>query len=147
MRFATKFDTWLVVCLVAGLGGSLVPALRGIPSHWVLAPIGLIWGYLLLATLPQYYEVRPEGLFIRQGILTKVLIPYEELTEVRASSDSRSAGVYSTDRVMVATKKPKTYVIAPVEQDRFFEEVARRAPQLERRAGGLALPFAMFTNL
>jgi hypothetical protein len=128
MRFATKFDAWIVAGILAGVVvGLILPTYNWATRHGGSLPWPLLLWLLLAYVL--------------------VLIPYDCLTEIRTTTDTRSAGVFSTDRVIVATKEPKTYIIAPAEQERFFDEVARRAPHLERRAGGLALPFSMFSSL
>ncbi|SPE29192.1 exported hypothetical protein [Candidatus Sulfopaludibacter sp. SbA3] len=142
MRFSTKFDLWLMVVLVAAAFVSLAWPLIG-PHHatiprWVLPLPWLLWAYVLLATLPQYYEVRPEGLFIRQGV-RKALIPYDSLVEVQPQTDSRGAGVYSLERIQVVTREQGTFIIAPRDQGGFLEELARRTPLLERKGFGLGV--------
>jgi len=94
----------------------------------------------LAAMLPQYYELRPDGLFIRQGWRRKV-IPYAALVAVRPATDGRSAAVLSMDRVQVLTQDAGRWIIAPREQQRFFDQFAGFAPQLQRQGAGLALPF------
>jgi len=149
VRFATKFDRWLVILLVLAATMSCVIPLtlyffgNGIPLAPVFLPL-MIWAAVLAGTLPQYYELREDGLFLRQG-WRKTLIPYAQLTELQPMSDSRSAGVFSTDRVLVITQQRKRFIIAPAEQQRFMEEVAKRTPQLERKSFGLALLFSMPT--
>lgn len=140
MRFETRFDRWLVVLLILGaiVSGAVLPAIRFLAadayraSHWLsFAPL-VIWIVVLASTLPQYYEVRDDGLFIRQG-WRKSLIPYASLEEVQAVSDARSAGVFSTYRILVVTRK-RNFVIAVAEEERFLAELFDRSPQLKRRA-------------
>lgn len=139
MRFQTKFDTWLVIALAIGMVASLgLPWIAPRAPRWVLPLPWALWAYVLLATLPQYYEVRPEGLFIRQGV-RKVLIPYDGLVELTPQTDSSSAGVYSLDRVQVVTQDKGTWVIAPRDQEQFFEAISMRAPQLARKGFGLGV--------
>jgi len=57
-------------------------------------------------------------------------------------SDSRSAGVFSTQRLLVATSEGKRFIIAVAEEERFLAEIARRCPLLEHQPFGLGLPFA-----
>jgi hypothetical protein len=52
----------------------------------------VIWPFVLVNMLPQYYEVRADGLFIRQG-WRKVLVPYAYLAELQSTTDARSARV------------------------------------------------------
>ena len=143
MRFETKFDLWIVAAMIAGAAVSLgVPLAVG---AWRVAPWAavlpwIIWVVVLPCVLPQYYELRQDALFIRQG-WRKIVIPYAFLVALQAVSDSRSAGVFSTDRVIVTTREGKTYVIAPAKQEEFLDEVASRTG-LKRRGSGLALPLS-----
>ncbi|MBZ5578129.1 MAG: PH domain-containing protein [Acidobacteriia bacterium] len=151
MRFSTKFDRWLVALLIVAAAVSLGGPTAGWLAHQsppfpVLLFAWVIWIGVLLATLPQYYEVRDDGLFIRQG-WRKALIPYASLVELQPNTDSRSAGVFSTDRLLVVTNKPRTFVIALADQEGFVNQVALKAPHLERKGFGLGLPFSSTTGL
>ena len=149
MRFETRFDGWLVIVLVmaAIVTGVAFPAIRVLApgSHagplWVAFVPLLIWLIVLPSMLPQFYEVREYGLFLRQG-WRKSLIPYEALIEIQRMSDSRSAGVFSTQRILLVNRDGKRFVIAVAEEESFLIEVGKRCPQLERKAFGLGMPFA-----
>jgi hypothetical protein len=144
VRFATKFDWWIVAAMLAGGLASLVlpwVSLGGGPLYhpapdWVRLLPWVICPAVLLATLPQYYDVRAEGLFIRQG-WRKVLIAYADLAEVEATTDTRSAGVFSMDRMLVVTRGGKSWNIAPADQEGFLAAVGTRCPHLERKGSGL----------
>lgn len=149
MRFATRYDPWLdVLLVVTGLlvGGGL-PFLRFYAPGDHPAPVWLvilpwfIWGVALAATLPQYYEVRPDGLFIRQG-WHRFLIAYASVTELQSVSSAMSAPVLSTQRLLIVTNEGRRILIAVADEARFLDEVAHRASQLERRPYGLGLPLA-----
>ncbi len=137
MRFATRFDRWLVALSGCCLSAWPPPQVRssadrdaGSPSGSRLATVFLpwvIWAIVLPCMLPQYYEVRESGLFIRQG-WRKILIPYGSLSELRSVSDSRSAAVFSTQRILVGTAEGKRYIIAVAEEERFRTEVYKRLP-------------------
>jgi hypothetical protein len=99
------------------------------------------WGIVLSCMLPQYYEVLESGLFLRQG-WRKSLIPYASLVELQPMSDSRSSGVFSTQRILVVTREGKRFLIAVAEEERFLAEVSKRCPQLERRDFGWGIPLA-----
>lgn len=107
MRFETKFDRWLVIVLVIAACASftlpaslLRPGPHPTPQIVAGCSVPVLWLAVLLCTLPQYYELRPDGLFIRQG-WKKSLTPYAGLIEVQSLSDSRSAAVFSTDRILI----------------------------------------------
>jgi hypothetical protein len=92
--------------------------------------------------LPQWYELREDGIFIRQGVRT-VWMPYPSLVEAQPFDNMTSSGaVFSKRRILLVTQSGNRYIIAVAEEDRFMDELARRCPQLERRAYGLGLPFS-----
>jgi hypothetical protein len=149
MRFETRYDRWLVILLVVAAVATcivlpamqwLAPGAHSAPVWVTLLPL-LIWAFVLPCTLPQYYEVREDGLFVRQG-WRKFLFPYASLVELQPMSDSRSAAVFSTSRILVVAQGGKRVLIAVAEDERFLAEVAKRCPQLERRNFGLGLPFS-----
>ena len=81
MRFKTKFDRWLVIVLVVAACASLSlpasllkPGPHPTPQIVAACFVPVIWFIVLSGTLPQYYELRTDGLFIRQG-WRKSLIP------------------------------------------------------------------------
>jgi Bacterial PH domain len=149
MRFETRFDQGLVSLMALAAVASCVapPVLRFLapgpnpgPPWLAFTPWG-IWLIVLPCMLPQYYEVRETGLFLRQG-WRKSLIPYSSLVELQPRSDSMSAAVFSTDRILVVTAEGKRFLIAVAEDERFLAEVAKRSPQLDRRNFGLGMPLA-----
>jgi hypothetical protein len=145
MRFETRFDKWLTGLLI-GIGLMLFAMpivfhfqLAGkVPPIWVFFFGPAIYVIALSATLPQYYEVREEGLFIRQG-WHKSLLSYSSLCELSVADSMLSAAVFSTHRLEITAVPGGRFLIAVAEQDRFLDEVARRAPQLKRWASGLKI--------
>jgi len=144
MRFETKYDrailTILLVVVVCFAGP---PVFIYFSDHRAGLGLPLLPPALILITLsfmlPQYYEVRADGLFIRQG-WRRVLIPYKSLLELQPTMDLGGNGTFSTDRVRILTAENRRYFIAPAEQERFMKEVSSRAPQLEWKGSGLAVP-------
>ncbi|MFP5235022.1 MAG: PH domain-containing protein [Acidobacteriota bacterium] len=137
MRFKTRYDGWiLAVLVVAGVIQVGIPAsiyLGGaVPAKWLwiflVGPLAI--GFVLWMTLPQYYDVREDGLFIRQG-WRKAVLPYADLNEMRAEDGVLSAPVFSLHRIYLNTTQSGQWVIAVAEQDRFLAEVKTRAPQLK----------------
>ncbi|HUP05106.1 MAG TPA: PH domain-containing protein [Bryobacteraceae bacterium] len=135
MRFRTRFDRWLVVLLVVAAAGCL-----SAPGAVQIA-VAAIWAVALGSMLPQYYEIRGDALFIRQG-WRKRSIPYPELIGVSSAVDSRSAGVFSSQRLLLTTRAGKRILIPVAEEERLLEELARRCPQLEKKPFGLGMPFS-----
>jgi hypothetical protein len=112
MRFKTKCDRWLVIVLVMAACASLTlpasllkPGPHPTPQVVAACFVPAIWFIVLSGMLPQYYELRTDGLFIRQG-WRKSLIPYPSLAEIHSVSDSRNAAVFSTDRVLTWGAEP-----------------------------------------
>ncbi len=135
MRFETRFDGWLAALLIlTGIVTSVVlPASRLLaPGAHPVAPLltfspFVIFAVVLSCTLPQYYELRNGGLFIRQG-WRKSLIPYASLIEVQPTSDTRSAPVFATHRILLVTEEGQRFVIAVAEDERFLAELSKRCP-------------------
>jgi len=149
MRFETRFDGWLVAVLIlaAVISCGYLPALHFLAPDtrpeppWVSFGPLVIWLIVLPCMLPQYYVVREDGLFIRQG-WRKVLLSYESLIEVQPVQNSMSAAVFSTSRILIVTQAGKRFLIAVAEQERFLDEVSKRCSQLERRSGGFGMPLS-----
>jgi hypothetical protein len=137
MRFETRYDRWLAALTVLAAVVTCVV----VPARRLLAPGSQPAPAWLTVTLPQYYEVVESGLFLRQG-WRKSLIPYASLVELQPMSDSRSSGVFSTQRILVVTREGKRFLIAVAEEERFLAEVSKRCPQLERRDFGWGIPLA-----
>jgi hypothetical protein len=154
MRFETKFDRWLVVVVIfsAVVSCTVVPAVllinfefHSYQSALAFLPLA-IWLIIIPSTLPQYYELGENGLFIRQG-WHRALLPYASLVELQTMWDLRSSAVFSAKRILIVTDAGKRYLIAVAEQERFLSEVSRRCPQLIQKESGLGLPFAPSTIL
>jgi hypothetical protein len=96
----------------------------------------LVFGYCY----PQWYETAADALVIRAGWTTR-RIPYPAITAVRPSSDSRSSLAMSLDRVEIEYGTT-ALLIAPVDQEAFFADIAGMAPQLSRQGQGLVVPLA-----
>ena len=146
MRFETRYDKWLVGVLIGTglilLGLPILCYLQHAehgPPIWIFFFGPVIYVIAFSATLPQYYEVREEGLFIRQGWY-KALLPYSALCELCAADGVLSAPVFSTHRLQVSAVPGGLFLIAVAEQEQFLAEVARRAPQLEKWPSGLRTP-------
>ena len=87
---------------------------------------------VLAATLPQYYQLRTDGLFIKQG-WHRSLIAYDALLSAKAVDSTLSSGVFSAARIGIETKDGRNYLIAPNDRSLFLEELAQRAPQIAER--------------
>ncbi len=145
LRFATRYDRWLVLSVACAAVFPFITALSMVPKQPVMLLVAMLlavfWIVVLVSVLPQYYQVRADGLFLRQG-WRRTSIPWKLLVQMQTMQDSRSAGVFSTQRVLVVTESGKEHLIAVAEEERFLEEVLMRCPQLEKRPFGLALPLA-----
>lgn len=148
MRFKTKFGRGLKPAFLIGAVFLCVGLLFYVlnPYHRTDRTVFSLWplAYLLIIpwAWPQYYDVREDGLFLRQGF-SKNLIPYKSLVVLRSiQANSRNYRVFSGDRLLVVTETGQRFVIAVAEQERFLAEVSKRCPQLELKNSSLEIPFA-----
>jgi Bacterial PH domain len=135
MRFKTKFEGWFVATpVLATIGVVGAGVLSSHPARfWFAVSLCLAIVLDVLARkLPQYYELREDGLFLRQG-WTKVLIPYESVTAVDrySSLGSRSDRVFSMDRILIIANGGERFIIAVAEEKRFLTEIWKRCPQID----------------
>jgi hypothetical protein len=79
----------------------------------------------LTFALPQYYEIRKDGLFIRQG-WSKSLIPYKSIRSATSIDSLVSAPLFSSSRVVVESQDQGSFLIAPVERERFVDLLKAR---------------------
>jgi hypothetical protein len=142
MRFKTRYDVWLVVMLsvvaflMIGMPSALylTHVVRGAPMLlFLFGPA--IMAIVLSLTLPQYHELREDGMFIRQG-WKRALLSYDALRDLRADTGVMSAPVFSTHRIYLTVVSAGEWVIAVADEEKFLAEVRRRAPQLQRVSGG-----------
>jgi len=129
MTYDAKFDWRLAAAIAVALA---VVLLGG--NYWIAGPVLII---LLICAYPQSYVTTPEGLLVC-AFCMKILIPYEVITFIGPSDDSRwfSGGV--TVRYGLASRLH----IAPARIDLFLADVAARTPHLVRRGPALVLSFA-----
>ena len=130
MRFETKFDGWLTALLVTYTFVAFAVAFSRVPVIVAYLPLA-IWVISVALMLPQYYEVRSEGLFVRQG-LRAVEIPWPTVQELISVHGGQSARVFSMERMHVVTSDGKRFIISPRDRSGFLEAVAGRCPQLVR---------------
>jgi hypothetical protein len=143
MHFKTRYDKWIVVVL--GAVSLLMLAMPCVMYITASMRAGQLWMFLvgpmvmlfaLSATLPQYYDVRQDGLLIRQG-WKRVLLRYPNLRQLRAETGVLAAPVFSTHRIYLSAVPGGDWILAVAEQERFLDEVQARAPQLTRGPSGL----------
>jgi hypothetical protein len=139
MRYKAKIDWWIGASMLCGIAiPSVIAIVRAWP--WMCVPSVcaalLVFGYCY----PQWYETAADALVIRAGWTTR-RIPYPAITAVRPSSDSRSSLAMSLDRVEIEYGTT-ALLIAPVDQEAFFADIAGMAPQLSRQGQGLVVPLA-----
>lgn len=147
MRFKTKFDRWIVCLLISLMVFAIAPIAflvltgsRSVPLVLVLTPavLGL---YVLANGLPQYYEIRADGLFIRQG-WRKRLFPYEAIVRCEATLHAQAGPIFSRDQIVIVTGDGQRMIIAPAEQERFLRELREHCPRLEQKAYGIGMPLS-----
>jgi hypothetical protein len=91
---------------------------------------------VLYWSFPRYYEVREDGLFLRQGSNMN-LIPYESIYKL--SPISPSLDYFWPNRILIMLTDGKTLSIAVAEKERFLTEVFKRCPKLEHKGTGFGV--------
>lgn len=138
MTYKGKVDWWVGLVFLGGLVLAPVEAISKHDYRLVAVPAATIL-ILLIWAWPQEYRIADDAIHIRAG-MTKRVIPWSEITSISvddaSGSYSWSGVVLSRERVIIQYAG-KYFVIAPVDQERFFDEAASRCPQLSRRSTGL----------
>ncbi len=136
MIHKAKIDWWIGAAIIAGM---TLPFVSAVTTHtrWMYAIGGLVVGLVFGFCYPQSYETTGDALLIRAG-LSRQRIPYGEITSVRPSTDSRSAAALSLDRVLSSATGGDA-LIAPADQQAFFDDLAARTPHLSRRGQDLVI--------
>lgn len=131
MIYKAKIDWWIGASILAGL--AIPTALVVFLRIWNYGALPLCIALLVFGwCIPQSYEAGEKALIIHSGFYFRRDIPYDTITALRHSTDSRSAMALSLDRIEIEYTKGKL-LIAPKEQEAFMEELSRKAPQLSRK--------------
>jgi hypothetical protein len=120
MTHRSKLDVWLLATILFGIAVLLAGA-----NRWIA---GSVLMELLICATPESYVTAPDGLVtVRAGVL-RTRIPYGAITYV---------GPGERDGVCIQYRIGSRFLIAPEDPERFFTDMARRAPHLMRRGRGL----------
>ncbi len=133
MTYDAKFDWRLATAIATALAALLLGA-----NYWIVGPVLMI---LLICAYPQSYQTTPRGLLVR-AFCMKMLIPYEVITFVGPTQDSRGRWFWFADSVTVRYGLASKLLITPAKTDLFLADLAVRTPHLIRRGAALVLSFA-----
>lgn len=128
MTYSSKVDVWIAVLLAAVPVGLTIEAiffrslLVGIVAIFVLVLYGLL-------IFPMSYELGPDALMVRSGII-RTSIPYREIRHVRPSQSWLSAPALSFDRIEIAYGNSRTLLISPRERAGFLQDLSAHVPGL-----------------
>ena len=134
-RFSSKVDLFLKVILVflplSSVWTLVALYINGDPEAWVgwigFGFIAVIYGGLLI---PLYYELEPEGVLIRFGMV-RSRIPYTEIERIVPSRNLISSPALSLDRIHICGKNSFGAIISPLDKQGFLKGVAERAFHLK----------------
>jgi hypothetical protein len=90
-----------------------------------------VWVMMLAAMLPQYYEVREDGLFLRLRWKTR-LIPYASLVGLSDRPNRTNTLRAEVNLVRVTTNTGEIYTFGVEEKDRFLNELSKHCAQVAR---------------
>jgi hypothetical protein len=136
MRFATTFQDQCLrvcgavyVCIMPFIYFTAPGADRTTLHERVIA--WAVWGLMLVAMLPHYYEIREDGLLLRLRWRRR-LIPYASLVEVWDRPDRTNVRFAAVSLVRVTTDSGNRYTFGVEEKGRFLDELGRRSPRAVR---------------
>ena len=90
-----------------------------------------VWAMVLVAMLPQYYEVREDGLFLRLRWKTHLIL-YASLVELWDRPNRTNSLRAEVNLVRVTTNTGESYTFGVEEKDRFLNELSKHCPQVTR---------------
>ena len=145
MKYRSKKDIAVMAPLCIGL---LIPPVIGI--SFLFTPdipkgaagfVFLIWvvvvGFILLLTYPMYYEITPEILLVRSGLI-RIQVPLNSIQQVFPERYWRSSPAWSLDRLRIEYRNRwgATFIhISPEDKFRFMHDLAAYADGLEVKDG------------
>ncbi|HEX5731882.1 MAG TPA: PH domain-containing protein [Blastocatellia bacterium] len=140
MKHPTKVDRWLTIVLAISALVLVSIAVFGLLNQgiaslaaWVPALlVVLTTGAVAAVSLPTYYEVQSDRLFIRSGLL-RWTVPLDEIVSVTPTSNPLGSPAWSLDRLEVRWRrggKDRTLLISPLRRDEFLRELQARASAL-----------------
>ncbi len=129
MTYPSKVDGWIGMVLALIPAGLLLEAvfLRSLLVGMVAASVPVIYA---LAVFPTNYELTPDGLKVRSGVI-RTSIPYQEIRRVRASRSWLSAPALSLDRLEIAYGSSRTTLISPRDRAAFLRDLSAHVPGLK----------------
>jgi hypothetical protein len=136
VTYKGKVDWWIALAFLVGIATPIVAALS-LDRPLLLAGPAFLIVLIVVCLYPQNYETSGDALRIRAGLITRT-IPWSAITSISPSSDARSSLALSLDRVLIEYAGD-SIMIAPENQERFFDDVASHCPQLSRRGMDLVI--------
>lgn len=94
---------------------------------------------MLVAAVPQYYEVLEDGLFLRLRWKTR-MIPYSSITEVYEVPDRKNHVHAEINLVRITTTTGEILIFGVEERATFVTELLNRCGLVERFTAGVTLP-------
>ena len=122
-RFRTAVDLSLILLVCLPL--LALPILLG-PDLLVLLLCACLCGILVLLVYPCYYQLYPDHLVIRCGLLFQHHIPYQQINDVLPSVNPVSAPALSFDRLVLLYGQHQQVLISPADRVGFLTELAKR---------------------
>ena len=135
MRYRTKVDTWVVVVLAGAVALPIVIGLVAYlgtgpsPAAWLPLSIAVVMvAIICIVAVPTRYEVMPDCLMIRSGLL-RWEVPLAQIVSIRSTSNPLSSPAWSLDRLEVTWLKSgnvRSILISPERAQEFLRDVAER---------------------
>ena len=122
MTYPSKVDGWIGIVLAVVPVGLLLEAifLRSLLVGVVAASVLVVYA---LAVFPTNYELTPDALKVRSGVI-RTSIPYQEIRRVRASRSWLSAPALSLDRLEITYGSSRTTLVSPRDRAAFLRDLS-----------------------
>lgn len=128
--YRSKVDWWLGLLLGGSVGYmvylTLVPIVKGEGIQWVITISTL---FMLLIILPLFaikYVLYSNHLYISCGIYGKIRIPYDAISNIKATHNPLSSAALSLDRIQIDYTENgyhQMVLISPVRKKEFMKKI------------------------
>ncbi|MGF1679313.1 MAG: PH domain-containing protein [Candidatus Methylacidiphilales bacterium] len=134
IRFRSKVDSWLVWLMVLVLAIPLIWVAvlawqtgDARPFIFVAISEAITVGLMLLVAMPVWYDVSPDELIVRAGVMRWV-VPLPSIRSIRPSFSLISSPAWSMDRLRIDYDNqghPAFILISPDDRARFMELIEK----------------------
>ncbi len=129
ITYQSKVDPWALPVL------AIIPLIPAVAALFTREPVAYLSFFAvcllyLLLLIPVRYQLGPEALSIRSGVL-RWHIPYAQMRSIRPTRSLLSAPALSRDRLEILFGPAGRALISPRDRPAFLADLYARAPHLQ----------------